>query len=202
MKRLKKKLNYSKPKITKEKLSINNFFDSRYVDSLPSLFDSTQVLAQSSCGGGGCSTNSHGCVCLLPETLITLSNKTNIMIKDVKKGMTLFDGTRSGAIVEACYPHIRNDGYIEINSGLIQSSKDHEFWVENKQKWLRADECHIGDVLVAIDNKKIVVNSFKYISSPQVFYNVELEFSKQFYYANGIKTHVMKLLPSENRLYL
>lgn len=198
MKSKKKLKEYIKPELIEEKITLSTFFDSRSVDSLPSLFMDDAVLLAQSGGGGGCCTNSHGCACLLPQTLIQLQNGKEIFISHIKEADILFDGTTQGARVIAIYAHIRHDGYIEINNGLIESSIDHEFWAENKQAWVKAQNLNIHDQLLNAHNKKVLITSIKRINKVQLVYNIELELHKSFFYANGIKTHVMRLLPSTN----
>lgn len=192
------KKKYIKPTLTKEKLSLNHFYDPRYVDSLPSLFGSFDVLAQSGCGGGSSSTNSHGCVCLLAGTPILLTSLKQVPIEKLKPNVKLYDGTSQGAQVSACYPHMRYDGYISFNNDLICCSFDHSFWVVNKNKYIEARKIQIDDYLINNKNEHIKIYSAEVIQKEVLVYNIELEVGKFHYYANNILTGTSKYF-SHNR---
>ncbi len=162
-----------------------NFFlsDSRFFDSLDTLLVGS-VFAY----GGGSTAEGN---CLLPDTFILLSDKSEKKIQDIEIGdMVLSYDPISGKYLENKVISIDRkfvQGYLRINKTL-KITHDHPLSLSSGI-WKEAGEIVVGDSLYTYDGKGNTVTSVEEISGRQVVFNLHLEKQCKSYFADSYLVH-------------
>ena len=129
--------------------------------------------------------------CLVPTTLITMSDDSVKMIKDVNIGdslLTLVNSEYVKTLVINKSSHIV-DKIININDGLLESSEYHIHLIKENELIIKkiAIELKEGDILIDKNGNDVIINSLviEYGDTDVINISTDLE----TYIANNIITH-------------
>jgi hypothetical protein len=141
--------------------------------------------------------------CLIGSTIITMSDHTNKLIKDLKvndKLLSYDNYTKSYTEVTVTDISVYNSVVYNINNGLLVASPTHNHYVKPKNKWYNSIipnnrwhvkttiELNVGDFFVDINKNEIKITSIN--KEPDLFevYNLKVS-GNHLYYANNVLTH-------------
>jgi hypothetical protein len=129
--------------------------------------------------------------CFVSGTLITLDDKTQLPIEDIKIGMRVlsFNEKNKNQEISIVTKLIQSQNQetllIKTKDIEIRCTKEHPFWVNDA--WVIAKDLKIGDNLTAIDGVSEIQNITSVLEEKEV-YNLTTE-ENHTYYANNILVH-------------
>lgn len=184
----KKKLNlpkYKKPMIHKKKIRVKLLTaNRRFFDSINHFIDDSSVYLVQYCGFA----------CFPADVKICLANGTTKMIQNIipgdsipsynfKKGVLI----KNKVVEKIVHPNFEG-GYLIINDKL-KVTNNHPVFV-NKSVWKRADKLTIGDTLLGMQGKEIVIKKIEKINkNPITVYNLHLQKKEHNFFAEGVLVH-------------
>jgi hypothetical protein len=140
----------------------------------------------------------HGCqrmpvYCLVPDTVISLSDGTKKVISEVQVGDTLLAFTASGEIVTTTVEKVAvrdTDKYVELYAGqtILRVTDEHPFFIGNG-RFDAMKNLHINDCIYNLVNgslQSMAITKMKIIDAPATrVYNLHTKEPHTFF-ANGI----------------
>ncbi len=176
------KQKYIKPKLKKQKLKVNLFYqDPRYLDSW-NLFDEGTLAFSNTCVS----------TCLLPDTNIQLANNITKEIQDIEAGDevltydTFHNKLLSNTVKEVSVRET-DHGYLVLNE-VLKITEEHSIWVNN-ERWSKAGNVAVGDKVLNTDGKLIEIKSIEHVSGSYQVYNLEIDGFEHNFFADGILVH-------------
>jgi hypothetical protein len=154
--------------------------------------------------------------CLLPGTLITMSDNTQKPIEEIQVGDQLLsvvvDGmpndesqwsTWSSTTLDYSSTTVtvldtrsfNSNSIYDINNGLLICSSSHEHVVKQEGVWYikETTDINTGDYYMDIDGNEVLIISIDISTDETLVYNIDVD-NSNLYFADGILTH-NKLVP-------
>jgi hypothetical protein len=154
--------------------------------------------------------------CLLPGTLITMSDNTQKPIEELQVGDQLssvvVDGmpndesqwsTWSSTTLDYSSTTVtvldtrsfNSNSIYDINNGLLICSSSHEHVVKQEGVWYikETTDINTGDYYMGIDGNEVLITSIDISNDETLVYNIDVD-NSNLYFADGILTH-NKLVP-------
>jgi hypothetical protein len=140
--------------------------------------------------------------CFLSGTKVSIPNKEPIEIQKIKVGDLVYSyDEKSGDIVESTVSNIfkhrpseMKEGYLIINN-ILKLTPNHPVYVNGD--WKEAEHLRIGDKLLKIDGKELIITSIEQITEQKPSFNLEVEEFSNFY-ADDILVHNKATCPDDN----
>ena len=92
---------------------------------------------------------------------------------------------------------------IQTNNGETISSVEHPYYVNrnNTWSWISAKNLRVGDILVAVNGQKVIVEQVQHeiLEQPQTLYNFEVEGNHNYYVAESVKLSTNKFVLAHNK---
>ena len=169
---------YQKPKLSKIRVSLNRFSSERFIDPEGALL--LNYLAAS-----------PGC-CLLPETHITLADRSYKKIEDIQVGdeVLSFDPNKNlftTGKVANILAYTKKTGHFIINNKL-KLTADHPVWIKNKQ-WVRAADLKKNNIMIDESGHEEKLANIRRVEKPVFVYDISIEGEVKSYFAEGYLTN-------------
>ncbi len=142
----------------------------------PLVYDAAHLSRETR---NGMATNTRACSFAGP-TLVLMADGTKKPIDEVRVGDEVLaqdPKTSEKSARKVTHLWVHDDEYVrlEVGDGTVLTTANHPFWDDTDQRWERADELNVGDMVLTADGRRVKVGHLQSAAGHGAAYNLTVE---------------------------